>query len=236
MPLVWEFTGVLRANVLKRMDSTLFDFRKDPSFRQILEAILQAPDHHYEQVVAELEALFLKRDAHSATAHHALRQLVDCVQILLLEDQVNTTAMFAEKVKDYAGIEALAARHPGLPVFSLNHDLNFEEICKFHQVPLRDGFFYDMATRYANIARFRTLTKDQMERGELNFFAQGDVGVNLIKLHGSLDMFAVEDKNLFLKCVPSDEEPWAVTRATCCGLKPRARSCANRWEPAQSGS
>jgi hypothetical protein len=28
MPLVWEFTTVLRDNVLRRLDSRLFDFRK----------------------------------------------------------------------------------------------------------------------------------------------------------------------------------------------------------------
>jgi hypothetical protein len=207
MPLVWEFTGVLRANVLKRLDSHLFDFRKDPSFRAIFESILCSPALHYEQMVAELEALHLKRDVHSATAYNALRQLIDCVQILLLEDQLNTTPMLAEKAKDYAGIKSLLAQQPCLNVFSLNHDLNIEEICKFQGVPCRDGFFEDAADRYAHIAHFKTLTREQMDAGNLNFFAPDDLGVNLIKLHGSLDVFAVEDKNLFLKCAPLTHEP-----------------------------
>jgi hypothetical protein len=207
MPLVWEFTGVLRANVIKRLDSHLFDFRKDPSFRAIFEAILRSPALHYEQMVGELEALHLKPDGRSVTAYNALRQLIDCVQILLLEDQVNTTAMLAEKAKDYDGIKSLLARQPCLNVFSLNHDLNLEEVCKFHAVPCRDGFFDDAANRYANVAQFKTLAKEQMDAGNLNYFAPDDIGVNLIKLHGSLDVFAVEDKNLFLKCVPSVSHP-----------------------------
>ena len=82
---------------------------------------------------------------------------VECVQILLLEDQVKTTPLFAERVKDYSGIKALLARHPCLHVFSLNHDVNMEEICKCHGVPYRDGFYDDPAKRYANIAVFKTL-------------------------------------------------------------------------------
>jgi hypothetical protein len=207
MPLVWEFTGVLRANVLKRLDSHLFDFRKDPSFRAVLESILSAPTIHYEQMIGELEAMYLKRDLHSATAHNTLRQLIDCVQILLLEDQLNTTPMLVEKAKDYAGMKSLLVQHPCLHVFSLNHDLNVEEICKYHGVPCRDGFYDNAAMRYAHIAQFKTLTKEQMYSGNLNFFPADGLGVNLIKLHGSLDVFAVEDKNLFLKCTPPAHDP-----------------------------
>ena len=135
MPLVWEFTGVLRANVLKRLDSHLLQLGERMTSRAVFESILSSPTLHYEQMVGELEALHLKRDLHSATAYNTLRQLIDCVQILLLEDQLITTPMLAEKVKDYAGIKSLLAQHPCLHVFSLNHDLNVEEICKYHRVP-----------------------------------------------------------------------------------------------------
>ena len=46
-----------------------------------------------------------------------------------------------------------------------------------------------------------------MATGNLNFFPPDGLGVNLIKLHGSLDVFAVEDKNLFLKCTSPAHEP-----------------------------
>src|SRR5260370_13058684 len=151
MPLVWEFTHVLRANVLKRLNSHLFDFRKDPSFRVRFTQILSAPELHYEQMIGELEALRLGGGPDSDVAYHVALQLVECVQILLLEDQVKTTPLFAERVKDYSGIKALLARHPRLHVFSLNHDVNMEEICKCHGVPYRDGFYDDPAKRYATI-------------------------------------------------------------------------------------
>ncbi|MBN3967873.1 hypothetical protein IMW75_21660 [Pseudomonas gregormendelii] len=207
MPLVFEFTNGLRANVLKRLDTKLFDFRKDPSFRTRFEAILSDPDLHYEQMIGELEALQLRRDPSSEIARLTALQLVDCVQILLLEDQELTTKFFAEKAKDYSGIKAMLAKHRCLHVFSLNHDINFEEICKFHGVQCRDGFFDQGVDRYTNIANFKSLTKQQLDNGNLNLFGPEGLGVNLIKLHGSLDMFAVEDKNLYLKCTPTAEAP-----------------------------
>ena len=202
MPLVWEFTNILRKNVLKRLDTHLFDFRKDATFRPQFEAILTNPNLHYEQMVGELEALSFAQGPYREVAGRTLRQFVDCVQILLLEDQMHTTKLFNEKVKDYSGIIGLIDQHPCLHVFSLNHDTNFEEICTYHGVQYRDGFFNSGAEFYSNIARFDTLTKEQLDSGSLNFFGPEEKGVNHIKLHGSLDIFAVEDKNLYLKCAP----------------------------------
>ncbi|MFM0205136.1 hypothetical protein PQR53_35545 [Paraburkholderia fungorum] len=206
MPLVWEFTNTLRANILRRLDTHLFDFRKDPTFRQHFEAILSNPNLHYEQMAGELEALYLARGPYWEIAHSVLLQLVDCVQILLLEDQMHTTKLFAEKVKDYIGIKGLIDQYPCVHVFSLNHDINFEEICAYHGVRYRDGFFESGGERYSNIGRFDTLTKEQMDSGNLNFLGPEEKGVNLIKLHGSLDIFAVEDKNLYLKCATAKNE------------------------------
>lgn len=207
MPLVWEFTNGLRANVIKRLDTKLFDFRKEPSFRARFEAILSNSQLHYEQIIGELETLYITRGPLSEIARTSARQLIDCVQILLLEDQVLTTKLLAEKVKDYAGIKNLLSKNPCLHVFSLNHDINFEEICKFHHIEYKDGFFDTITDRYSNIASFKSITKEQLNSGQLNFFKPDESGVNLLKLHGSLDIFAVEDKNLYLKCVPPKETP-----------------------------
>lgn len=206
MPLVWEFTNILRVNLLRRLDTNLFDFRSSTHLREQFETMLSNPNFHYERMVGELENLYLARGNQANIVHNAYRQLVECVQGLLLEDQLLTTALFSERVKDYEGIRNLVSINPCLHVFSLNHDVNFEEICKFHGVGCRDGFFENENNRYADIARFKTLTSAQMESDNLNFYKPGEVGANLLKLHGSLDMFAVEDKNLYLKCAPRDSE------------------------------
>ena len=207
MPLVWEFTNVLRANILKRLDTHLFDFRENPSFKAYFQQLLSNPDLHYEEMIGKLETIQLERGSLSEVARTTALQLVDCVQILLLEDQEITTRLFAEKVKDYSGISSLLTKHPCLSVFSLNHDINFEEICKFHNIDCRDGFFDEQIERYSNIAIFKSLRKEQIDAKTLNFFESTEKGVNLIKLHGSLDIFAVEDKNIYLKCAPPLNAP-----------------------------
>jgi hypothetical protein len=206
MPLVWEFTNILRRALLKRLDTNLFDFNSAPSLRQKFVDILSNPRFQYEQMVGELETIYLAGGEQAQFANNLYRQLVECVQGLLIEDQHLTTGFFSERVKDYAGIKDLVSRNPCLHVFSLNHDVNFEEICKYHGVPCRDGFYGADDRKYANVARFNKLTTTQMEAGDLHFFKSGEIGVNLIKLHGSLDIFAVEDKKLYLKCAPRDSE------------------------------
>ncbi|MBB6249158.1 hypothetical protein [Rhodanobacter sp. A1T4] len=206
MPLVWEFTNVLRANVLKRLDSKLFDFRERPEFRVQFESILKCSNLHYEQMIGELESIYLARGPNSAVAYNAALQLLDCVQILLFEDELRTAPMLAAAIPDYRGLQNLVARHPGLDIFSLNHDQIIEEVCGHFEVPFRDGFYEGQGSRYEHITNFKTLTEDQINHANFNFFGRKDYGVNLIKLHGSLDLFAVEDKRLYLKCAPISEE------------------------------
>jgi hypothetical protein len=207
MPLVWEFTATLRANVLRRLDTALFDFRQAPALRSTMQSIVEDTDLHYEQMIGKLEALSLNVKTATPGITNATRQLIDCVQSLLVEDQFLTTALLRAKMKDYVGIQNLASENPGLDVFSLNHDVVFEEICRYHKIPLSDGFYEGGGSHYGNIARFKSLSKAQMDRRQFAFIDRTQHGLNLIKLHGSVDVFAVEDKQLYLKCAPHIDAP-----------------------------
>lgn len=207
MPLVWEFTNILRANVLKRLDTKLFDLGNYPRFRSEFESILSNPDIHYEEMIGRLEHIQLQRVSDSTIAAHATRQLLDCVQLLLLEDQILTTKLLAEKAKDYSGLKSLVDKQGCLHVFSLNHDVNFEEICNLHGIECRDGFYAGEVDRYSNIANFKSLSVSQINSASLNYFGSDGYGVNLLKLHGSLDVFSVEDSSLYLKCAPMPGSP-----------------------------
>lgn len=207
MPLVWEFTNVLRANVLKRLNTKLFNLGSHPGFRSEFESILSNPNIHYEEMIGALEHIQLQRGPDSTIAAHTARQLLDCVQLLLLEDQILTTKLLAEKAKDYSGLKSLVRQQGCLNVFSLNHDINFEEICNLHGIECRDGFYAGEVDRYSNIANFKSLSISQINSDRLNYFGHDGLGVNLLKLHGSLDVFAVEDSNLYLKCAPTPGSP-----------------------------
>lgn len=204
MPLVWEFSNTLRINLLKRIDSKLFNIDENQELRNVLTNLLSNQDIHYEEVVGELEKLYLKSHKERKAINGVLAQLIECIQLLLLEDQMNTLKLLSEKIKDYYGIIDLVNRQGVLNVFSLNHDIVFEEICDHYEIAYRDGFF-PLANNYNNVANFKIVTREKLESGEINLFKANEKGVNLIKLHGSLDIFAAEDKNLFLKTSGSGE-------------------------------
>lgn len=198
MPLVMELSNEVRHNVVKRLDKKLFNFNAFPHLKLIFKNLLLCEVLNYEQVLGELENLFLKEIKHQQEIWGLINQFIECVHLILLEDQKNTLELFHQKVRDYGGIVSVVQNNAPLYVFSLNHDIVFEEICGYYKIPLKDGF-YDQDTKYKNIANFKILKKQDIENEKLNFYCQGEVGVNLLKLHGSFDIFAANDKEIFLK-------------------------------------
>ncbi len=197
IPLVWEFSNTLRANVLKRIDSNLFTFKSN-SFKEKFINLLSDKNKHYEEVVGELEQLYLSDKRKNSFVYPFIIQLVDCIQILFVEEQNNTLKLLSEKIKDYYGIKNILKEQGVTNIFSLNHDIVFEEIFDFYNIPYKDGF-YNCKSKYENISNFKSISADQLSSGELNFFEEDETGFNLVKLHGSIDIFAAEDKKLFLK-------------------------------------
>lgn len=200
MPLVKELSMTIRKNVLERLDGTrLFDFKDAPSLRLLLIKNLLDDNLNYEQVLGELEGMLRKGDEIPQAIWSIIFQFLECVHLLLLEDHRNTLAFFRRKANDYRGIVNLVkGSTKPIDVFSLNHDVVFEELCSHYEIPLRDGFF-ERNNRYQEIASFKILTKKELESGDVNFFEGNERGVNLLKLHGSLDIFSANDKDTFLK-------------------------------------
>ncbi|WP_288129835.1 SIR2 family protein [Microbulbifer sp.] len=198
MPLVWEFSQTLRENVLKRLDSKLFNFESGGELKSFFIEILSDEKLHYEQVVGLLEKRYIEDRTNSQRIHGVIVQLIECIQLLLLEEQSNTLKFLSEKIKDYYGIRSLINREGVINIFSLNHDIVFEEVLDYYKIPYKDGF-YKRDNNYSHIAKFKVATSSELASGDLDFFNSNEHGANLIKLHGSLDVFAAEDKNLFLK-------------------------------------
>lgn len=201
MPLVWEFTETLRSNILKRIDTNLFNFKGSRNLKLQFISILSDQKLHYEQMVAKLEKLYLdlrtspdERDI----VHGLITQLTECIQLLLLEDQQLIKGLLQDRIKSYYGLTSFIMQNSPTYVYSLNHDVVFEEVCSYLGIPLKDGFFDD-SRKYGHIAPFYSVSVEQLKNGNLNLFTEKDTGINLIKLHGSLDIFGVEDMKFFLK-------------------------------------
>ena len=141
MPLVWEFSQTLRENILKRLDSKLFNFESDGELKSFFIEILSDESIHYEQVVGLLEKRHIEDRTNSQKIHGVIVQLIECIQLLLLEEQSNTLKFLSEKIKDYYGISSLIKNEGVINIFSLNHDIVFEEILDYYKIPYKDGFY-----------------------------------------------------------------------------------------------
>jgi hypothetical protein len=108
----------------------------------------------------------------------------------------------------------MAEENRPLWVFSLNHDLIVELLASKLSIPLKSGFNepISVSMRFepdadAHEVNFQFLSRDSIKSNNYDFFRQGALGVNLIKLHGALDIFGYKDELNYLKILPQDNRP-----------------------------
>ncbi|HDY7658561.1 TPA: hypothetical protein ACX3E3_002097 [Vibrio parahaemolyticus] len=206
MPLVWPFTETFRENILKRIDTNLFDFSEDDQIKKRFISIISNKDIHYEQMVGELEKwkLSVTGEEHR-TVGGLIAQTTECIQLLLLELQQKCEPKMRLTFDDYFGLKTIVSKLGCLDIYSLNHDLIIEELCSFYEIPLKDGFYSNREHGYSRLGPFRVATKNELQQHDLDFFDSNDTGINLVKLHGSFDIFAIEDKGKYLKSVGNSQ-------------------------------
>ncbi len=194
MPLVNELTNIVKVNILKRIH--LFDFKDDKNLKEIF--IFKVKNMtNYEVAIGELENMYLEN--HSDILHGIIIQFIECIQLLLLEDQIRIKMFFSEKIKDYYGIKTLFEKYKNINIFSLNHDIIFEEILRYYDIPYKDCFYKSNECNYSNLGNFKVLTLEQLKRNNIDWYNENEEGINLLKLHGSIDIFTAEDETLLLK-------------------------------------
>ena len=168
----------------------------------------------YEAVLKHLEAQYLN-DARPgfAQAYHALYAwLAQVVYLLLYRRQVERRNSYREGLQYFEGIARLATSNRPLWIFTLNHDVLLECIaalfgievrCGFSPrtvlLPCRNGAGVAVATLAADL-----LTDVELASGRLHFFASGQPGINLLKIHGALDVFTCGDGHDLIRLRPAE--------------------------------
>jgi hypothetical protein len=206
MPLVWPFTTTFSENILKRIDTYLFNFSDNNRIKERFVAIIANKNLHYEQMVSELEKwkqVAVGREQEIVDG--LINQTTECIQLLLFELQENCIPKMHLRFDNYFGLKAIIQKYGRVDIYSLNHDLIVEELCSFYGIPLKDGFYADRNHGYSRLGSFKDVTKTELQQHHLDFFGQNESGVNLLKLHGSFDIFAIEDKGKYLKSVGNSE-------------------------------
>ena len=195
-----ELNGVWRAQGLGYSDDAI----------ATLAANLVAEGMSYEHIIGNLEVHRFRTSDHAY--HGLLGFLSEIIYALLKERHVRNIDMIERSIQYLDGIASLAALNNPLWVFSLNHDLVIECFSAYSGIPLKAGYSeeklvlprYDAAGVQVGELETQVVRKQQMAPGQLDLFSLGQQGINLLKIHGSLDEFAFNNGQDLLKLVPTE--------------------------------
>ena len=185
-----------------------------------LVKLLEHGDMHYEDVLGNLEVNFHRRT--TGQAYHGLYGIVaEIIYGLLLEKHTHNIHFIERNIGFLGGINVLAQKNEPLWIFSLNHDLMIECLSAHFGIPMSCGFSEeviqlprrDTSGEIIGELRAHVLPGELVEGEVLPFFGPSQSGINLFKLHGSLDVFAFRDGKDLLKFTPSNDSVAGVIEA-----------------------
>lgn len=219
LPLVWELTAELKNWLTPEKIGWLNEQWKSQGGGRsektisLTKELLSLDALHYEAILGALEVeINRERDSHEYQELHGWYSwLLQMIYHMLLERQVKNEHFILDSAKDLYALKKLCKENQPLWVFSLNHDINTEIIAAVHDVPVKSGFTgetslpeRDEKGNLVGRLGFESLSREDIDTNNYDFFSNGEYGINLIKLHGSLDIFAKGDELNYLKIKPDE--------------------------------
>jgi hypothetical protein len=220
MPLVWELTNdELRAwltpDKFKSLNQAWLEQGGGYPAEVVDEflPVLTDPNQHYEQIIGWLQTKYLEPGGRYHQEYYGLHHwLLDLVGFLLLERHRKNEHYIRASAPFYKGLLTFVNEDAPLWVFSLNHDLCLEMVAGELGIPLTLGFPDDRVSQPirddegnpAGRVEFQRITRDRMKHRDFDYLAKGSRGINLVKIHGSLEVFAFDDEKEFWRGIPSD--------------------------------
>jgi hypothetical protein len=208
MPLVrgltGEFKGYFTPEHLRELNA---GWREqgggcDNSVIETTAALLNRGDLHYENILGHLETASRRPHEPFAEQYGALYQrMVELVYLLLYPRQAESLPYIERGLPPFEGLAGFVSKSSPVWAFSLNHDLMIQLLATHCRIPLRDGFWPDKTlTIFGNqpgVPRASlladVLSEGDLNQGNLHLFRPGEFGINLLKIHGALDIFAFRD-------------------------------------------
>lgn len=176
-------------------------------FAPILARSTNDPSFHYEKVLGWLQERSFTGGAGKKDFYHLYQWLVEQVSYRLGDRHIDNGRHMKASTHRYGGLVKLAKRNNPLWIFSLNHDLCVEMISGQFGIPVSCGYAKDIVRlprrnqqgELLGVLAFETLARDSLLNRTLQF---STTGINLVKLHGSLDVFAIDDGERYLRLRP----------------------------------
>ena len=218
MPLVWDVTATLKRWLTPdKLRSFNESWRSQGGGypEAVIEdfvRILSRSDLHYENTLGYLETQFTRPSPVREEHHHLYSWLVQMVYFVLYFEHINNADYIRRNLRYYDGLSSFASDNRPLWIFSLNHDLIIECLATtIGDLPLNSGFTNevvriprrDQTRKITGHVRAEVLRGHDLEQSGMSFFRQGTHGINLLKLHGALDIFTFRDGKDLLKILPT---------------------------------
>lgn len=203
MPLVWDLTKKFKEYFTPSHLKKLNDGWKDQGsgyHEQVIDeviSLLQDDTLNYENILGFLQTAAQQRNRAFSEDYRSLYLIMlEAIYFQLYFYQRQAVKDFDLQASSFKGLKNFSAQSDVLWVFSLNHDLIFEMIADLCELSIHDGFWPEKSiaipikkdSRYVIDAD--VITAKDLETGQINVLNKvSDIGINLIKLHGSLDVF-----------------------------------------------
>jgi hypothetical protein len=227
LPLVWELTTELKDWLTpEKLRSLNLGWRAQGGGYPdvVIEDVAQwltRPDQHYESILGYLETQYRRERQFQREYHGLYSWLVETVYHILCLRHTKNVSSIERRLRYYEGIAHLAELHKPLWIFSLNHDVIIEALAIHYNIPLNCGFSNEIVTlprRDKNGAKIgelkaETLSGEQLESGGMLFSHTRTIGINLLKIHGSLDVFTFRDGKDLLRLLPTEQSVSGVVEA-----------------------
>ncbi len=166
---------------------------------------------HYESILGHLRVQSRRHSGALQPYNGMYLFLMDIIYSLLQERHLRNVDYIERNIRHLDGIKPLSEKNAPLWIFSLNHDLIIECFAADVGIPIRSGFTEEMIRlprrspdgAVAGYLTAEVLPADVLKTRGLPFFNVGQTGINLLKVHGSLDMFTFRDGRDVLKLLPN---------------------------------
>jgi hypothetical protein len=226
MPLVSDLTSELREELQPRaMRRSNWQARANGVGHPAcviddMIAVMHKPGMHYENWLGYLETRYREPGAHRQDYHGMYQWLTAAVGNVLYVRHFKNVIVLMETLRYLDGIVGLARQNAPLWIFTLNHDLIVELLCAKFDVPVSCGFtarstlpLRDVQGQVIGELAVETLTEPELTNQELQFFGRGSSGVNMLKVHGAIDVFAYKDGLDLLRVVTKPKDAFEVLTA-----------------------
>ncbi|MDL2407287.1 hypothetical protein PY650_16765 [Rhizobium calliandrae] len=227
MPLVWELTGEIKtwltADKIRAFNASWRQQGGGYSDRVIDDfvSMLGLPAVHYEAILGYLEAQRGRQAEYAHEYHNLYSWLVELVYHLLYARQIKNTIYLDKHLPFFDGFRVLANANCPLWVFTLNHDVLLEAIAARLSIPVHSGFSETLVRlprrdnngRKQGEVRAAVIKGYDLEQGSMFYPNPPMPGVNVLKIHGALDIFTFNDGRDILKLLPDGPGPHAIVDA-----------------------